>query len=254
MKLTGFSILMLIFLFAGSNIYAQHPDSLRRTEAYVCDESIIPLAWIHIINLNNGRGTTSNIDGFFRLETGEQDTILFRNLGYEELVLPAREIQPGDTIHLKIRFYAIKEVKIFEWGSTYEDFKAKMKSMPVTESLARKLGLPEQTGNLLPNYQNPDVLRNPMFAITNPVDFIYYNLNKKQQSIRKVNEFKQNEDLIRKFESVYNRSGIGKLTGLNGKELDDFMVYLNLHFKCDFRCTEIQIITEIFDWWKNYRE
>jgi hypothetical protein len=112
--------------------------------------------------------------------------------------------------------------------------------------------LPQETGHSLPNYQNPDVLSNPLFAITNPVDFIYFNLSKKQQSVRRVNEFKRNEEQIRRFESVYNRSGIGKLTGLSGKELDDFMIYLNLHFTCDFRCTEIQIITEIFNRWRDY--
>ncbi len=254
MKFTVFFILSMIFALSVIQINAQYPDSIRRVEACVCNESAIPLAWTHIINLSNGRGTTSNAGGVFSLNVSDEDTIIFRNLAYEELILPAGKIQPGDTIHLKIRLYSIKEVKIFEWGSTYEDFKAKMKSMPVTESLAQKLGLPQQTGNPVPNYQNPDVLKNPMFAYTNPVDFIYYNYNKKQQSIRKVNEFKENEELIRRFESVYNRTRIGKLTGLNGKKLDDFMIYLNLHFKCDFNCTEVQIISEIFKCWRDYGE
>jgi hypothetical protein len=253
MRFTGLFFLSLISTLSGNLINAQYPDSIRRVEGYVYNESDIPLAWTHIINLSSGRGTTSNSEGHFSLTANEEDSILFRNLAYEELILSAGNILRRDTIRLKIKLYAIKEVKIFEWGSTYEDFMAKMMSMPVTESIAQKLGLPQQTGNPVPNYQNPAVLGNPMFAITNPIDFLYYNLNKNQQSIRKVNEFKQNEDLIRRFEAVYNRTAIGNLTSLNEKGLDDFMIYLNLHFKCDFNCTEVQIISEIFKCWREYK-
>jgi hypothetical protein len=236
------------------NSHAQTHDSIQKIEKCICNETIMPLGYTHIINLRSGRGTTSDSSGNFILSAFPSDSILFRNLAYEEQVLIAGEIIKTDTIHMNIRLYAIKEVRIYEWGSTYADFGAKMKSMPVTENLGQKLGLPQQTGNPIPNYRNPAVLSNPMFAITNPIDFLYFNLNKQQQSIRKVDEFKRNEELIRKFESVFNRIRIAELTGLSGKELDTFLVYLNQKFQCDFNCTEIQIISEIYRHWENYKK
>jgi hypothetical protein len=252
MQFTRYSFFFLVLVLAGYYGHAQSPDSLKRITGCICNETTIPLAYTHIINLSNGRGSISDTSGNFSLNVLISDSILFRNLAYQDLVVTGGEIQTGDTIHLKIRLYAIKEVKIFVWGSTYADFKAKMKSMPVTENFGEKLGLPQQKGNPIPNFRNPDVLSNPFFAYTNPVDFLYFNFNKKEQSIRKVMEFKQNEDLIRRFESIYNRGRIGILTGLAGEELDAFLIYLNIHFKCDFNCNEIQIISEIYMHCENY--
>jgi len=232
---------------------AQNADSLQRIEGFLLDKSNNPLPYSHIINLSSGRGTTSSSEGKFDIGVLSSDSILFRNIAYKDLILLAGNIHKGDTIHLEIKLYSINEVKIFEWGSTYEDFKVKMMSMPVTETWGEKLGLPQQKGNPIPNYKNASTLSNPLFAITNPVDFLYFNLNKKQQSIRKVIEFNENEDLIRRFESVYNRAGISKMTGLANAELDTFLVFLNRNFQCDFHCTEVQIISEIYKKWDYYK-
>ncbi len=254
MKFTHSFLIFFVLFFSGEGIQAQNTDTIRRIEACICSESSIPLAWTHIINLSTGKGSISDSSGNFSLNVSGSDSILFRNLAYEELIIPSRQINSGDTVHLRIKYHPIEEVKIFEWGSTYADFKAKMKSMPVTENLGEKLGLPQQSGSAVPNYRNPEVLSNPLFAITNPVDFLYFNLSKKEQSIRKVMEFKQNEELIRKFESVYNRKSIAVLTGLDDEKLDLFLVYLNLNFTCDIYCTELQIATEIYRHWKVYGE
>jgi len=246
-------VTVVLFVYSFGISYCQDADSQKRIKAWVFNDTGNPLGYTHVINLSSGRGTTSDSSGNFSLSVLKGDTVIFRNVSCEELILAEQEINSGDTIFLKTKLYAIREVKIFEWGSTYADFTAKMKSMPVTESMAEKLGLPQQSGNAVPNFRNANVLGNPMFAITNPIDFLYFNLNKNEQSIRKVMEFKQNEDLIRRFESVYNRKKVGALTSLSATELDEFMIYLNTHFRCDFNCTEIQIVTEIFEHWNNYR-
>jgi hypothetical protein len=254
MQFNKILLFLLCYSLTGVICHAQNIDSLYVINGYVCDETINPLPYSHIINLRDGRGCTSGLDGNFCLNAFLSDTILIRNLSYEDIVIAAGKIQAQDTLIMKIRYYQLKEVKIFEWGSTYADFKAKMKSMPVTENWGEKLKLPQQKGNPLPNFRNPDALSNPIFAITNPVDFLYFNLNKKQQSIQKVIEFQQNEDLIRRFESIYNRSSISALTGLSGDELDKFLINLNLKFNCDFNCSEIQIVEEIYKFWKEYCE
>jgi hypothetical protein len=247
-----------LFLFIIANTVktclAQNQDSIFKIKAKVCNEINAPLFYTHIINLRSGRGTISDTSGIFIINAKESDSILFRNLAYHDLVIATFELLTKKTIHMKIKLYALKEVKIFEWGSTYEDFRAKMMSLPVKEKWGEKLGLPQQKGNPISDYKNADVITNPFFAITNPVDFLYYNLNKKQQSIRKVIEFEKNEDLIRRFESVYNRKMASEITKLTGKDLDTFLIYLNNHFQCDFNCTEIEIENEIYKRWKNYKD
>ena len=233
--------------------FGQDSDSVHSYKSIVSDKLGNPLPYSHIINLRSGRGATSNNSGIFEITAKDEDSILFRNVSCVDLVITASDILKLDTIQLETKLYSINEVKIFEWGSTYQDFGAKMMSMPVTKSWTEKLGLPQQTGNPIPNFKNADILSNPLFAITNPVDFLYFNLNKKQQSIQKVIEFQNNEDKIRKFEAVYNRKSISALTGLTNEPLDSFLVFLNSNFVCDFRCSEIQIVTEIFKQWELYK-
>jgi len=247
-------LLLLIFIPVSCHYsYGQETDSLQIFRGIICDKKDTPLPYSHIINLNSGRGSTSSINGVFVIQVNKSDSLLFRNISCQDLIICPYNFSNGDTFHLEFKLYSINEVKIFEWGSSYEDFKAKILSMPVTESLGQKLGLPQQKGNVLPNYKNVDVLKNPIFAITNPIDFLYFNLNKKQQSIQKVIELQNNEELLDRFESVYNRRSIGSLTGLSGEPLDTFLIFLNLNFKCDFRCSEIQIVSEIFKQWAFYK-
>jgi hypothetical protein len=254
MKIKDSILFLFILAYSGKTSFAQNPDSIFIIKAKVCNETNVPLFYTYIINLRNGRGTKSDTSGIFTINAQKRDSLLFRNLAYQDLVIVAREILPDDTIHMKIRLYPIKEVRIFEWGSTYEDFRAKMMSLPASENWGEKLVLPRQKQNPISNYKNADVISNPLFAITNPVDFLYFNLSKKQQSIRKVIEIHKNEDLIRRFESVYNRSRISEITKLTGKDLDNFLMYLNIHFQCDFNCNEIEIENEIYKLLKTYME
>jgi hypothetical protein len=233
---------------------AQSSDSLQRITGYVYDKSNNSLPNSYILNLTKNTGTRSNYLGQFNIGACKTDTLQFSNVACKTLSFPAEKISNGDTIHLEIMYYSLKELKVFEWGSTYEDFKAKMKSMPVTETLGEKLLLPQQKGNPIPNFKNANALSNPLFAITNPVDFLYFNLNKKQQSIRKVIEFNENEKLIRRFDSIYNRTKISDLTGLENAQLDSFLIYLNQNFQCDFNCTEVQITSEIYRKWEYYKQ
>lgn len=252
MRFNQFHLLFFV-LFTVNICFGQESDSVQSFTSIVSDKQGNALPYSHIINLRSGRGATSDNSGVFKITAKKNDSILFRNVSCVDLVIVAADIIKFDTIHLETKLYSINEVKIFEWGSTYEDFGAKMMSMPVTKSWNEKLGLPQQTGNPIPNYKNANVLSNPLFAITNPVDFLYFNLNKKQQSIQKVIEFQKNEDQIRKFESVYNRKSISALTGLTNEPLDSFLIFLNINFNCDFRCSEIQIVSEIFKQWEFFK-
>jgi len=247
------SLLSFVFALFSSLCLAQPNDSLQRISAIVFDETVIPLPFTHIINLETGRGTISDTTGRFSLNVYKSDSVLFRNVSCRELKIAAREIFPGDTIRLQVKLFELKEVKIFEWGSSYADFRNKFLCLPPQENMGKKLNLPRQKSNPISDFRNKEVLSNPFFALTNPIDFLYYNLSKSEQSIRKVMELKKDEDLVRKFESVYNKERVASITKLSGAELENFMIYLNIHFRCDFNCNEIQIINEIFMHWKNYK-
>lgn len=246
-------VFLIILLVVNKEISGQTTDSSIIITAVACGEQGIPLQGAHIINISSGRGTTSGSDGRFSIKVLQADSLIIRNIGYYDTLIMAEKFIYEDTIFLAVKIYEISEIRIFEWGTSYADFRAKMKSMEVPESPGKKLGLLQQSGHPVPNFRNSQILSSPAFAISNPVDFQYFNLSKKEKSIRNVMEFESNEPLIRRFESVYNREKIMEITGLKGEELDAFMIYMNKEFRCSIHCTELQIITEIYSHWEYYR-
>ncbi len=234
--------------------FSQENDSILLLEAVICDQDRIPLPATTVIDITSGHYSVCDSSGRFLLHAYRGDSLIIRNLSCVNKIMQAEQVLMMDTVILKTRIYALKEIRVFDWGSTYADMKNKMKSLPTEQTTGEKLGLPVQKGNPVPNYRNENFLKNPLAAYTNPVDFLYYNLSKKEKSVRKVMEFKRNEDKFRNFENVYNRENVAAITALTGTRLDSFMVFLNLNFRCDMNCPEFEIRNEIYRVWNLYRQ
>lgn len=83
-------------------------------EAVILDESHkSPVAYATIYNLNNHKGTVSNLDGFFRLEkVGKNDTLRISFLGYESFFLEVDGFQNNSVIYLKPKTQTLGEVVV----------------------------------------------------------------------------------------------------------------------------------------------
>lgn len=213
-----------------------------------------PLPYTHVINLQTNSGTTCDSSGIFKIKAGNGNILLFKNLAFIDTSVIITNTKNHLTIYLSKRKYPIPEVKIFEWGSTYEDFKQALLKMPMKENLADKLNLPKQDPHIVPYYLNSDVLSSVGFAFSSPVDFLYLSLNKKEISRRKVYELNKSKKQVDQFNAIYSYETITNITGLNDQELFKFMEYLNEHFQCDYHCSEIQIMNELYKHWNNYKE
>jgi len=96
-----------------------------------------PIPNVHIININERTGTTSNHKGLFSFITNPSDSILFRSVGYKNTLVvipdslkeahyPRDVFMLNDTIHLA-------EVKIFPWKS-YEEFKVAFLNLDLSDT------------------------------------------------------------------------------------------------------------------------
>jgi len=119
------SLILLFFSVFGITTFAQD-DQLVQFSGVIRNLKYEPVENVHIINLRQGTGTTSNYKGMFSFIVKPSDSILFRSVGYKNslVVIPdtisdthyPRDVYLlNDTIHLA-------EVKIFPWKS-YEEFK-----------------------------------------------------------------------------------------------------------------------------------
>lgn len=91
---------------------------------------------VHIINIKDRTGSTSNHKGMFSFIVNPTDSILFRAVGYKNTLViipdslsqahyPRDVYMLGDTIHLA-------ELKIFPW-KTYEEFKVAFLNLELDE-------------------------------------------------------------------------------------------------------------------------
>ena len=248
-----FTALFMLFLIQLRMLAQQH-DTIFDLTAFVYDDLFIPVPATHVINLNTHKGDVTDSLGIFRLPVHLTDTLLIRNIAFRDTLVPVMEIQSIRHIRLKRRHYRLQEVKIFEWGATYDDFREAFIEMPMQQNLGATLGLPRQDPNYIPDDMNEEYLKSPLFLIRAPVSFFYYNFSKHAKSARKVYWIKRNQKQHDLFNEIMNSDNISSITALTGVELQKFLAFLYERMVCDFNCSELAIYKEIYGLWKVYQE
>lgn len=121
-------LIIISILIAGILIptLSQGDEKLIQLSGVVRNEYLQPLQFVHILIMNQRRGTISDTRGMFSFVVHPQDTIMFSAVGYKRTGLiipdtltsfnyPVDVIMEGDTLE-------IREVVILPW-KTYAEFK-----------------------------------------------------------------------------------------------------------------------------------
>ena len=254
MCLRGFMVTGVLVIAAQCGLAGQAGDSVFMLTGFVYDGMYRPVPATHVININAMTGDVTDTLGIFRLPVTMPDTLFFSNITYRDTLLPVASFMTRRFIRLKEMHHPIPEARIFSWGNSYEDFRKAVINQPPVTSLGAKLGLPRQDPDYIPYDMDEEKIKSVGFLLTSPVSFFYHNLSRKQRSARKLFMMERNAEEQDAFEEIVSRSNISSVTGLAGEELDGFLLFLNERIRCDYRCTELQIYTEIHSLWELYRE
>lgn len=245
---------VVILLAVRFQLAAQDPDSLFNMVGIVYDEQFFPVPATHVINLHSHLGDVTDSLGIFHLPVRLSDTLLIRNIAFRDTLVTVGNLSGQRHIMIKRRYYELQEARIFEWGSTYGDFREAIIEMPNQQNLGESMGLPRQDPDHIPYEMNEEALKSPAFLLSSPVSYFYHNFSRQARSARKVYWLEKNRTLHEAFEAVMGSDNISSITGLKGKELQDFMAFLYARMVCDFKCTELQLYTEIYGLWDVYKE
>jgi hypothetical protein len=150
--------------------------------------------------------------------------------------------------------YKLQEARIFEWGASYDDFQEAFIAMPMQQTLGASMGLPRQDPDKVPVEMDEKAIKSAGLLLTSPISFFYYNFNKHAKSARKVYWLEKNQDRHERFEALLSKENLSEITGLRGKELEYFQVFLSKRLVCDFRCSELDIYSEIYGLWEVYQD
>ena len=244
----------LLWTILAVSAEAQAPDSAIILTGVIYNESFKPVAATHVIDLNTFAGTVTDSLGIFMMPVFPGDTLLIRNIVYRDTLVPVVRMMKERYINLRLAYYPIEEAKIFQWGSTYGDFREAITSMPNRQTLGESMGLPRQDPDYVPFDMNEELIKSPYFLFHTPVYYLYYNLSRKEKSRRKVYWLNRNREKYELFNKIVSPESISDITGLKGDALLEFLAFLYQQMNCDFKCDEIRIYTEIYELWEVYQQ
>ncbi len=145
----GLLLLIAVFILAGS-AWGQQRENLVQFSGMVLDgseEELYPVPYTNILVKGKGRGTYSDLRGFFSIVVEKGDTIVFSAIGYKQVkyVIPVDlnddryslvQLMTQDAVNLP-------ETVVFPWPSR-EHFRLEFLAMDVTPELqsnaSRNLG------------------------------------------------------------------------------------------------------------------
>jgi len=237
-----------------ANVQAQPEDTLWNITGVISDEQYVPVPATHVINIRTNQGDVSDTLGIFQLLVVQSDTLLIRNIAFRDTLLTVASISRNRHIVIHRRYYELKEARVFVWGSSYTDFKEAFIGMPMQQTLAASMDLPQQDPEYVPTEMDEKAVRSAGLLLTSPITFFYQNFNKKAKSARKVYWMERNREKIEMFEAIVNGENLYVITGLSGPKLLEFQSFLMERMVCDFNCTELEIYKELHGLWTVFQE
>ena len=212
------------------------------------------MAATHVINIQTRQGDVSDTLGIFHLLVHSSDTLLIRNIAFKDTLVAVSSVTHNRFIVLRRMAYALLEARIFEWGSSYDDFKDAMIDMPVQQTLGASMGLPTQDPEYVPLEMDEKAVKSAGLLLTSPITFFYQNFNKKAKTARKVYWLEKNREKHEAFEGIINAENLAEVTGLSGSKLLKFQSFLLERMVCGIHCTELAIYKEIYGLWDVFQE
>lgn len=253
----SFRIIFTVFfilVLSQTRLFAQGADTIFNLSAIIYDDSYIPVAATHVININTHEGDVTDSLGIFRLPAHPGDTLLIRNIAFRDTLVPVIVVRENRHILLKRMRYPLQEARVFKWGSSYDDFREAFIEMPMQQTLGASMGLPQQDPDKVPLEMDEKAVKSAGLLLTSPVSFFYYNFSKHAKSARKVYWLKKNQAKKDLFEAVVNAENLSDFTGLSGPELASFQLFLSSRMICDIHCSELEIYNEIYGLWNVYQD
>lgn len=249
-------IISLLFISTGINdsLEAQDNKTENHFFSFLSNSKFEGVEGAYIINLNSKEFAISDSSGYFKIIAEDGDFLLIKNIIYRDTIVKILESSAGRNIILKERYNQINELKVFHWGNSYEDFKEAFIALPTEESISDQLGFSKPDPDYIPFYMDDKALKNPLYLLVSPISYLYFNLSRKEKVNRKAYHLIRNKSKQDYFDALISKEKIMDLIQCSNEEYENFSPFLNQNLICDYNCTELEILSEIFSWWLNFNE
>lgn len=241
---------LTLLLFLGLNAFSQEQDIVTGKVLNAAND--LPLENVHIVNLNQVKGTTSGAEGDFELPATVNDTLYFTYLGF-------RTIQVRVTNDwLK---YGVVKVKMTELGIALEEVVIKpvqltgyleidVKNIPIYENNRYSIS------GLDAGYEgggSGSSSSNVLGAIFNPADALYNQFGTKPRQMKKLRQMKNDDEIRNLLRSKFDRQTLSAVLQISEVEIDEILA--RCKYSRDFMrsANDLQILDAISGCYEEYR-
>lgn len=211
--------------------------------------SFYPVKEANIYNFSTKKYCFSDQNGKFFIEVSLNDTLIVSKSIYRQMMIfvDQETFTKGRTeIILYYKAIILKEVAIYAITPSYNQFINDVVHTQLPEVYSQVAGTRLTSQDFMNNkYSKGDYNLLKGTPMGSPISYFYEKYNKKYKNIQLAKELNENQEEVDKVPSKYNRELVSNITGLEGDELMNFMMYCRFGYYDIIKMTPEQIIMSI---------
>ncbi|MCK0158491.1 carboxypeptidase-like regulatory domain-containing protein [Cellulophaga sp. F20128] len=208
---------------------------------------------VHIVNLNQVKGTITNDNGTFTIPAVANDTLYLTYLGFKSQKIRVTNdmLKFKDTkITLTELAYALEEVVVKPYQLTgFLEIDAKNISINDSYQYAISgLSSGYEAGN-----KNPSAVTKVLGAILNPADLLRNLFGKKPAQMRKLRQMKEDDRIRDLLASKFDRETLTELLQLEKVDIEDILNNCNYSKSFILTANDLQILDAMSGCYEDYK-
>ncbi|SRR6056297_358640 len=208
---------------------------------------------VHVVNLNQVKGTITNEKGEFSITAAVNDTLYLSFLGFkpQKIRVTNDMFKFMDTkIALTELAYALEEVIVRPYQLTGY-LEIDVKNLPINNAYQYSisgLSVAYEGGN-----KNPSAVTKVLGAILNPADLLRNLFGKKPAQMRKLRQMKEDEEIRNLLASKFDRELLTEFLQLEKVDIQDILNNCNYSKSFILTANDLQILDAISSCYEEYK-
>ncbi len=242
-------LLLFIVSFFAIIIKAQDTTVYVVSGKIIDAETLKPASFVYLLNTSKRLATQSDTAGKFRILMMRNDKIRISSIGYKtQYWQPDFNKAKGSKIRTPIyiipKTYKISAVNIY--AARWKSFIYSTSKMDIEKDKYEK-DMIEWVNEVVADQDLAS--QNIETGIRIPLPIRTH----REKMLEKIDEQKRIDRLNAKAEAKYNAQFVSKITGLKGKELNDFMNYCSFDRDFILKTSEYELIVIVNDIYEEYK-
>jgi hypothetical protein len=247
-------VLAFFLIFVTITGFSQDVDETNSISAIVVNaQSDVVMESVHVVNLNQVKGTITNERGEFSITAAVNDTLYFSFLGFkpQKIRVTNDMFKFKDTkIALTELAYALEEVIVRPYQLTGY-LEIDVKNLPINNAYQYSisgLSVAYEGGN-----KNPSAVTKVLGAILNPADLLRNLFGKKPAQMRKLRQMKEDEEIRNLLASKFDRELLTEFLQLETVDIQDILNNCNYSKSFILTANDLQILDAISSCYEEYK-